>query len=352
MAQWNDFDKLSFLNQGALFSQGDRVWLFWGTPQYSRVRPDALALLIQSFYCEGDDPWVLFPYVMEFEKNKLEGLFKGTKPQWTWVDSDRQSFDRQFELCQKMIQENSCEKIVPWVEEESSVSITSEQLEYLIASALRQDRGFVYGYWGMKPGEGVLGVTPEILVTQKSEYEFETMALAGTTSMEEYESDPNLFINDPKEKEEHLKVLDHLVDQLESMGQLGVSETGVLMTPHLVHLHTPLFLKTQYSTAIEKMIEKLHPTPALGCFPKKGWRSLLKKIDDNRCRGSFGAPLTISFSTKKSQTLVSIRNIQWNNEGKVSLKSGCGLVKSSRADREWDEIKNKRNSVKKMLGLE
>ena len=352
MAQWNDFDKQSFLTQGALFSQGDRVWFFWGNPQISSSRPEALALLFQSFYCDGDEPWVLFPYVMEFEKSKLSEMFKGLKPDWDWKSADQDAFKVQFDECQKMFTVGPIEKLVPWTEETSSKTPSAENLEYLIANVLKQDRGFAYGHWSLNREEGFIGVTPEILVSQKSEYEFETMALAGTTSIEDYESDPDLFLNDPKEKEEHLKVLDHLVDQLEPLGQLAVGETGVLATPHLMHLFTPLFLKAQRPTLVEKIIEKLHPTPALGCSPKKGWRPILKKVDGERSRGVFGAPVTVSFSTKKSMSIVAIRNVQWSKESRVSLKSGCGLVKSSKLENEWNELQKKRDSVKKMLGVE
>jgi isochorismate synthase EntC len=48
--------------------------------------------------------------------------------------------------------------------------------------------------------------------------------------------------------------------------------------------------------------------------------------------------------------LVAIRNIQWQDE-KIRLGSGCGIVKSSQIEREWQELKLKRESVKRMLSI-
>jgi isochorismate synthase EntC len=48
---------------------------------------------------------------------------------------------------------------------------------------------------------------------------------------------------------------------------------------------------------------------------------------------------------------VAIRNIQFNENGVVSLGSGCGIVNSSELQSEWQELLLKRQTVREMLGI-
>jgi menaquinone-specific isochorismate synthase len=81
----------------------------------------------------------------------------------------------------------------------------------------------------------------------------------------------------------------------------------------------------------------------------------MKRWDHSPLRGRFGAPFGGFYretaSAELSQhCLVAIRNIQWQKTD-VQLGSGCGIVPDSRLENEWDELKLKRESVKRMLGI-
>ena len=53
---------------------------------------------------------------------------------------------------------------------------------------------------------------------------------------------------------------------------------------------------------------------------------------------------------EQSFCVVAIRNVQFIN-GKAYIGSGCGLVKESQIEKEWKELKKKRQFIKKILNI-
>ena len=85
-------------------------------------------------------------------------------------------------------------------------------------------------------------------------------------------------------------------------------------------------------------VKKLHPTPALGAFPKKAGAEWLlgyqKKVD----RKSYGAPFGYYHPPSQKVTcIVAIRQIQWGNR-KIRIGAGCGVIAQSSLEKEWQEI--------------
>ena len=219
----------------------------------------------------------------------------------------------------------------------------------MLANALQCSSGFLYGSWSEEGG--ILGLTPEVLVSQTSDEKMETMALAGTTTREDYQRNSEAFIDDPKEHTEHLKVVDDITNQMQKFGLVEVGEMGIKTTPHLVHLHTPISLQVQKNQSLESIVKSLHPTPALGCYPRSESLSVMKEFDKLEPRGIFGAPFGMSFSHKKADFVVAIRSVIWDKET-MKVGSGCGVVTASDFEKEWRELKVKRESVKKIFGIQ
>ena len=66
-------------------------------------------------------------------------------------------------------------------------------------------------------------------------------------------------------------------------------------------------------------------------------------------RDSFAAPFGI-IEASAAQIIVAIRNICVQTEA-LHIFSGCGVTAESLFESEVSELENKRNSVKKMMGL-
>lgn len=171
------------------------------------------------------------------------------------------------------------------------------------------------------------------------------MALAGTAPVSREARD---FLSDPKELHEHLLVVQNLKEILSTFGMVDQGPTEVLELPALQHLKTELSAKIETKTTWQDLLQKLHPTAALGTYPPQHWK-WLKELPEQTHRKTFGAPFGVQFSSEFQLAIVGIRQIQWDHQG-IRIGAGCGIVKESLFEKEWQEILLKISSVKKMFG--
>jgi menaquinone-specific isochorismate synthase len=239
-------------------------------------------------------------------------------------------------------------KVVPYLFASQSEPMHLSQLQHTVIQALEsmaQERGMIYGSWNEE--EGVLGVTPETLFDCKSQ-RLETMALAGT-------SHPSLpievFKKDPKELREHALVVEGIKQALSPLGKLTIGPLEVLQLTHLHHLRTLIQLDMDQSTSFETLVRTLHPTPALGAFPREQGALWLQRHQQQLDRGRYGAPAgAIWASANIHKCLVAIRNVQWDQNGK-RIGAGCGIVEESQKDKELKEIQLKIQAIRHLLKI-
>ncbi|MCK5922445.1 MAG: chorismate-binding protein [Methylococcales bacterium] len=205
----------------------------------------------------------------------------------------------------------------------------------------------VWGYGFVEGDRGMIGVTPEQLFTLSGGC-LETMALAGTAPKHEAGD----FPSDPKEIREHELVANYLEDKLSTLGDVKRDERGILDLGSIVHFITRIRVQLEEGGAdLDSLIKLMHPTPALGAYPR-GEGALLKLLEYRQRLGvpeEFGAPFG-AIHDGQFMSIVAIRNVSWDGR-EVCLPSGVGLVRGSRFDREWRELSLKRNSVKSLLGI-
>jgi menaquinone-specific isochorismate synthase len=340
-------DKKSFLSEGAIYAKNNGVWLFWGEPQECVQRPESLALFSMDFNNSKSVKWNQYPQCLKLEKKSAMDLFSKGDVHLDWQEASFDNFTEQFELINKGFAEKTVEKVVPYVFETSTGFQPMRDLESCLHHGLNVESGFLYGQWS--PSYGFLGRSPELLIQEYKKGEFKTMAVAGTCLLSKYQANPETFTEDEKEIKEHMKVVQDLQEQLQDLGTLQVGERGVQTTPHLAHLFTEIRLTSQ--ERIEDLVKKLHPTSALGVYPRHRLNDFMQAFERIEPRGVFGAPFGISFSANEADVVVAIRNIIWSEKG-LKLGSGCGVVPESQIKKEWNELKDKRESVKKMLGLQ
>ena len=92
----------------------------------------------------------------------------------------------------------------------------------------------------------------------------------------------------------------------------------------------------------------MHPTPALGAFPRRPGMEWLKEYQQKIDRRRFGAPVGYAIEDAQAKCYVAIRNVQWT-KNQMLLAAGCGIVATSQYDAEWAEIKLKLQAIKEML---
>jgi menaquinone-specific isochorismate synthase len=198
-----------------------------------------------------------------------------------------------------------------------------------------------YGQWTLE--HGFMGITPELFFYRKDN-QIKTMALAGTSAKD---LPPEEFLSDAKERSEHDFVVQDIKEKLSNFGDCQFSQTHVLELPFLNHLKTDITLSLNPDAKLTELIQKMHPTSALGVYPKNDYWDEFVRLPYQTGRGTFGAPW--GFSTgQESLFVVSIRRLEWNQQ-QVRIGAGCGIVEQSVLDKEIAEIERKINSVKKVF---
>jgi len=282
------------------------------------------------------------------------------QPDWSWKDREpaRSRFLETSRTILQQIEEGVLTKAVPYAFlETSSAFPSSEDLAWLLLHALQfqaENGGFLYGSWNDR--EGILGVTPELLFEREGAI-LRTMALAGTRPLEKgRESEAEMqLLADPKERHEHSLVIEGISDRLSGLGALHIGETCVRRAGSLVHLFTPIQLTLEAQTAgieWQDLVERLHPTPALGAHPREAGARWLSEEQKHHPRARFGAPWGVRLDGRDT-CAVAIRNLEWNREKSFCrIGAGAGVVRGSTPEREWAEIERKWNAVLRILGLE
>lgn len=348
----------NFLEAGALLRHGDQ-WILIEGPfsPVSDANSDEITIFCPDFYdlhsalpLKGVKVFHLS--TTELKKNCETFLSKQEKirpllGKAEWVEPQKSDFAQAFAMTQERITKGDLAKAVPVVFTRSAQTVTPEEKARMILHLLEAPPAlFVYGFW--QNGAGFLGATPELLFDY-SGGTLKTMALAGTCPKSE-SSERDSLLKDAKEMQEHTIVLDDLKNILQPFGVMKTIGPRIVELPTLYHLKTDLEIECHLQPDFIALIEKLHPTPALGVAPRTVDYNWMQSFPGQQGRGRFGAPFAF-LSSKEALCLVAIRNLQWN-EIQSMIGSGCGVVAASEVEREWRELYQKRLSVRKILGLE
>ena len=320
-----------------------------------------------------------------------------------WEKPRFDSFQKVFCKIQEQIKQNKIQKAVPVFFETADFSLQEGKILSFIYRLIAGSRGQEGVNYAFVSGDSALiGRTPEYLFQKKGLY-VQTMALAGTA-----QSPRHNLLKDPKEKWEHELVAKELSKLLKPLGKVRRTGAYVYSIGNLRHLRTDFKLKLEKQNIVkpavrdvksEKLLKQqlfagedlrikgvgkrtllkqqlfageelnsgilnqsgrnkelsfkelcflLHPTPALGGFPRPPALKLLFELQEKTGpRLFFGAPFGV-VKNDKAFCVTAIRNIQFKG-GKAYIGSGCGLVKAGRVDREWKELSKKRQAIKDLL---
>lgn len=330
-----------FLNSGALIStRGDKLRIGRGKKNWHEVQNSRFSYYFPTFFLDDRTPWLTFE---ETEEISIDSLLSHLKkiphqtPSTEWTLSDFDPFQDQF----IRFMQSRLQKVVPYGFAHAETELTESNLNHCLIHLLeyaKKNPVSIYGFWGK--GNGILGATPEILFTMENQM-VSTMALAGTSE------DVQSLMGDPKQRKEHDFVIEGIAQSLQSFGKVVIGETKPLALSHLAHLFTPIQLKTQGE--FTALTQSLHPTPALGVFPKSEGKQWLKNYQTLVPRGRFGAPVGYA-EQDTGRCYVAIRNVQWKNQ-RLQIGAGCGIVKESIMEKEWKELALKIKATRAMLAL-
>ncbi|MDJ0652226.1 MAG: isochorismate synthase [Simkaniaceae bacterium] len=196
-----------------------------------------------------------------------------------------------------------------------------------------------------------IGVSPETLYRRKRSC-IESAAVAGTRLRGKMEIEDAMLMNDliksPKEQHEVHVVKNSIYGALFPLCQnLEIQEQTVLQTPTVQHLYHTFQGTLKEGVRDAALIEALHPTPAVGGFPKKEALDEMARREPFD-RGWYAAPIGW-ISPLEAHHLVGIRSALID-KNLLRLFAGTGIVLGSIPSKEWEELEHKIKQYVHLLG--
>lgn len=193
----------------------------------------------------------------------------------------------------------------------------------------------------------MIGNSPEKLIQVKNR-SVETESLAGTQMTNASTDSQTASLESQKTQSEHEIVIDHIRSALdpfmEKFDQQTQSERSLKQIKHLL---TPIKATLTKPTHVLTLLDKLHPTPAVGGVPKSESLDLLKNLEPFE-RGYYASPIGWFDHQGNGEFTVGIRS-GVIHQSKATLFSGAGIVAGSKPAEEWTETQWKFDDLLNIL---
>lgn len=242
------------------------------------------------------------------------------------------------------------------------VSIKKSPFELFQELLANYNNAFCYVWYHPKIGLW-LGATPEILLRTENA-QLKTMSLAGTQKYTGTET-PKWGT---KELEEQALVTSYITNAIQSeVNQLKISDTTSVRAGDLWHLRTSV-TGIMKSNTIPKIVNALHPTPAVCGLPKKETKAFILNNENYNREYYTGFLGELNFKeellragnkrNKENQVYKTIKNTSslyvnlrcmQIKKDKAYIYVGGGITKDSNPIKEWEETVAKSKTMLKVL---
>lgn len=338
------FSVSAWLKEGFILQLDSGVFVLGEGPFQTSLKP-ARGFYYRNFFSHKEAVcWFLPSNVQYLSRKEVESLldYKVKSPSLGTLQAELPNFSEFQEIfhqAQNQINQKKFSKVVVAFFEKIQHELKLRcYLKKLFRNTKKHaSQGFIYGYW--KNQQGILGFTPETLFSVRGS-QFKTMALGGTSS----KANSDLFL-DNKEVQEQQFIFQDIEKTLSSLVKWKSKKSYEKEFFNLKHICTEMEGEVMSIFNFSIFCDKLHPTSALGGYPKEEALSWLAKQASQRERKVFGAPFGFFNGRDQYFCIVGIRGIQWDKY-QVYVGSGCGLVLESILEKEWRELYLKREQIK------
>jgi len=199
-----------------------------------------------------------------------------------------------------------------------------------------------------------LGATPERLIRVR-DGEVSTAAVAGSAARGATEEEDRRLgerlLASAKERLEHAVVVDVVKDVIAEVcaNVESPAEPELLKVANVQHLSTPLSGRLRDRMDALELVDRLHPTPAVGGFPRTAalqWMQEREGLD----RGWYAGPIGWIDHAGEGEFAVAIRSAILHGSEAV-LYAGCGIVADSDPEQEYAESALKLRPLLSALGV-
>lgn len=197
----------------------------------------------------------------------------------------------------------------------------------------------------------LFGSSPEQLI-KRIGLTILTGALAGSIERGESpihdEELANELISRPKDQQEHSLVKNEIISDIDPYcAAVFADEQTIKKLDSVQHLYSPITGLLSNPVHVLKLVEAIHPSPAVGGIPTKRATEIIE--DSERFeRGWYASPVGWFDLNGNGDFVVSIRSAVRAKQEAV-LYAGAGIVEKSQPELEWDEVQLKYQPVLDVL---
>lgn len=226
--------------------------------------------------------------------------------------------------------------------------INSNRDPFDVYRRLRQINPSPYMYFFRFPSYQIIGASPEILV-KLSHGEAMVRPIAGTRHRHKgAEADLTAeLLADPKERAEHLMLVDLGRNDLGRVCQIDSIQADELMTietySHVIHIVSTVTGKLMAEKSAFDLLKATFPAGTLSGAPKIKAMELIAKLEPIQ-RGPYGGALGLIDFKGNMDLCIVIRTALAQN-GTYTVQAGAGIVADSDPEAEYEETKSKAQGV-------
>lgn len=196
----------------------------------------------------------------------------------------------------------------------------------------------------LEDGSHWIGATPEVLLKKRGGA-FEIMSLAGSQKSTGISLDQYQWGS--KEEREQNTVTDFIVQSLTSAGATDIvkGQPYTYEAGPVVHRRTDL--RFSFSGPMESLLNALHPTPAVGGFPKQKAQEMIDEMEPHS-RMYYTGIIGLIHDNGDADLYVNLRCMRISNNV-AHLYVGGGIMPDSDAEKEWEETELKSETLLRFL---
>lgn len=262
-------------------------------------------------------------------------------------NNTRQSFMSKVDKAKEYILNGDVRQVVP--SQRFTVKMNGNLLNTY--RALRMINPSPYMFYIAHDDIEIAGASPETLVRVSAGNQISTFPIAGTrkrgSTKEEDETLKNELLADQKEIAEHNMLVDFAKDEVSKISlpdSVKVKDyQKVELFSHVMHITSHITATLNKSHDGLSALQALSPAGTLSGTPKHRAMQIIDELEGER-RGLYGGAIGYFSYDGNVDTCIAIRTIA-KKGGNAYIQTGCGVVKDSDANCEYDETINKAKAL-------
>ncbi len=264
----------------------------------------------------------------------------------------RAAFEETVQKCIDYIHAGDCVQVVP----SQRFSVPLEAEPFAVYRALRHLSPAPYMVFLDFGDKQLVAASPEILVTE-DEGDVLIRPLAGTRkrgdSDEEDDALEAELLADPKERAEHVMLVDLARNDLGRVCEYGSVEVDKLMYvqkfSHVMHIVSDVVGTLREDKNAYDVLRASFPAGTLSGAPKVRAMQIIDELEPTR-RGPYGGAMGYFGFNGNMDTCITLRTIVIK-DGVAYVQAGGGVVADSVPANEYDETRNKARAALRALAM-